>query len=521
MDEKYEIDSARYPNFAALANDSYWFRNATTVSDDTVKGAVPAIVTGLYPDHLRHTMMSGKRNNIFTFFSKSYNFNVFETYTQLCPKDLCEIRESLNNRMHLLISDLSVIYAHIILPSDISKGLPNITQDWKNFHINVNRQEKNKKDSTITSDRWEDRPAIFRKFIAAIKSSDKPLFAYLHVLLPHIPWTYLPSGERYYFDVEGFYGVPGVNSNEMWGSDPWPVIQGWQRHLIQLEYVDKLMGLLIQKLKDEGMYDRSVIVVTADHGVAFVPDNSRRMLTEENVHEIASIPLFMKAPNQEKRIISDRNVETIDILPTIANMLKTKYPGKMDGASALDESKPERKHKILFKQNRRDISERVTFTEPAFKGKFDVVDRKVSLFGSGTRNNKLYTFGPYQELIGKGVNNINVSVRNIDTCNVILSTNIASVDVAKTSSPLTVTGQVQMPGTEETGNLILAISINDTISAVTKAHANSTDSNSFLAFVSEQFLQDGSIKIGIYAVQGPTDNPKLYECNIATDAHSR
>ena len=42
MDEKRQIDPVRYPNFAALADDGYWFRNATTVTDYTVQ-AVPAI----------------------------------------------------------------------------------------------------------------------------------------------------------------------------------------------------------------------------------------------------------------------------------------------------------------------------------------------------------------------------------------------------------------------------------------------------------------------------------------------
>ena len=43
------IDAARYPNFARLATDATWYRNATTVADYTER-AVPALLTGDRPD---------------------------------------------------------------------------------------------------------------------------------------------------------------------------------------------------------------------------------------------------------------------------------------------------------------------------------------------------------------------------------------------------------------------------------------------------------------------------------------
>ena len=42
------IDSGRYPNFAALADDSTWFKNAYTAYDSTTK-AVPLILDGIAP----------------------------------------------------------------------------------------------------------------------------------------------------------------------------------------------------------------------------------------------------------------------------------------------------------------------------------------------------------------------------------------------------------------------------------------------------------------------------------------
>ena len=43
LDENKEIDPVRYPNFAALARDSWWFPRATTVWTETTSGvATPA-----------------------------------------------------------------------------------------------------------------------------------------------------------------------------------------------------------------------------------------------------------------------------------------------------------------------------------------------------------------------------------------------------------------------------------------------------------------------------------------------
>ena len=48
MNERGEIDESRFPQFARLAKNSTWYRNATTVSPRT-DIAVPAILSGQYP----------------------------------------------------------------------------------------------------------------------------------------------------------------------------------------------------------------------------------------------------------------------------------------------------------------------------------------------------------------------------------------------------------------------------------------------------------------------------------------
>ena len=73
----------------------------------------------------------------------------------------------------------------------------------------------------------------------------------MHVLLPHHPWRYLPSGRTY---GESEPPIPGLRDN-VWNGDGEAVDQGWQRHLLQVGYVDRELGVLMTKLRATGLYE--------------------------------------------------------------------------------------------------------------------------------------------------------------------------------------------------------------------------------------------------------------------------
>ena len=87
-------------------------------------------------------------------------------------------------------------------------------------------------------------------------------------------------------------------------------------------------------LRRSGQYDRSLVVVMADHGVSFTPGSPHRAVRASNLPEIASIPLFIKGPGQRRGRVVNTNVRSIDVLPTIAARLGTHLPWSTDGRSA-------------------------------------------------------------------------------------------------------------------------------------------------------------------------------------------
>ena len=126
------MTGARYPNFARLADDATWFRNASTVSSQTLY-AVPAIVTGRYPVE-PHAVPTRRYypNSLFTMLSESYQMAVFGRFIQLCP-DTCTYDLEVHDSLWDLTADLAVVYFHIIAPESLATRLPPIVGDWRGF----------------------------------------------------------------------------------------------------------------------------------------------------------------------------------------------------------------------------------------------------------------------------------------------------------------------------------------------------------------------------------------------------
>jgi len=490
MDEHRQVDPIRYPNFAALAREATWFRNATTLAEAT-EYAVPAILTGNYPDR-RLPIAADHPNNLFTLLGGTYDLKVFETITQLCPDQLCNSsasRVSFFKRMESLLSDVSIVYLHILLPQALTAGLPPIEGTWKDFATHSNGTEI---DIKVKAGKWEkhDQAALFETFVESIHFTQEPTLFFLHVGLPHVPWKYLPSG-RWYGPVDLSIFPHGV-VKDTWSDDEWETIQGFQRYLLQVGFVDKLLGKLVAKLRTVNLYDQSIVVITADHGVSFRPTGKRRPLTKSNYQDILPVPLFVKAPDQHKAVVSDRNVETIDILPTIADILGIPLPWPVDGCSALDRSAPMRMEKIAFN----DAFERFVF-DSSLEAKYVSLERKLSLFGSGTKPEGLFRIGPHNELVGSRT----IDVKAVQTGDYIVRldwpTAFDNVNPEAAFVPAHITGRVLLR--ENGGPLNLAVAVNSVIRAVTRTYREG-DEWRFTAMIPDIAFRSGKNDVEVFVV---------------------
>ncbi len=366
MDSRGKIDAGRFPHFAALAGESYWFPNATTVSEGTLL-SLPAILDGLYPTPERPRLPNFRDHprSLFTLLEGSHELHVYENITQLAPPgQRLQVGLDAQRRLEprLFLGDLALLYAHLALPLDLARHLPPVTESWKGFGALGEAGEGGEAQrwESFQAD-WAERRQQFERFLAAIQLAERPGFYFLHSMLPHASWKYLPDGRLYtVYEKPGVRGVLGPNDRgkdvNWWLNDPWIVLQGHQRHLLQVGFVDTLLGQLVARLREIGIYDECLLVVTSDHGTAFLPDDSRREITESNYPAILSIPLLIKAPGQREGRMIERNVESIDILPTVAELLGVSLPWTVDGRSAVAEQWPERTRITAFADKGRKFS---------------------------------------------------------------------------------------------------------------------------------------------------------------------
>ena len=341
------IDAGRYPSFAGLARTATWYRGATAVHDSTAL-AVPAMLDGRYPKRGLRSDVISHPVNLFTLLAHSYEVNASEEATGLCPTSLCKPLEG-----------------------------------------------------TALSHLGGGKVRRFREFVRSIQPRERPTLWFKHVLLPHVPWQFYPSGRHYRRHAPE--PIDGLNGPEGFG-DPWLVKVSYQRHLLQLGLADRLLGELLGRVRRLGLFRDALVLVVADHGIGFHVGVERRTVTQENVEDLAPVPLLVKLPGQRRGRISDAHVETIDVLPTILDVARVRTTHEMDGRSLLRpvSSQADRVrifHRVGTRLN--TIGGEYSF-DPAevARRRQAAVRRKLALFGSGS-DLGLFRIGPHPELVGR------------------------------------------------------------------------------------------------------------------------
>ena len=131
---------------------------------------------------------------------------------------------------------------------------------------------------------------------------------------------------------------------------PWVANLERQRHLLQAGYTDRLVGQILEQLDAVDVYDDAAVVVTSDHGIAFQADENRRLPIPEALPEIMWTPLIVKAPGQSEPRVDDTNVQSIDVVPTIADLIGVDIPWSVDGLAAGSDAQLARDDQKLFRR---------------------------------------------------------------------------------------------------------------------------------------------------------------------------
>lgn len=159
-----------------------------------------------------------------------------------------------------------------------------------------------------------------------VQKDDKPFFVFINYMDAHEP--YLPPTP---FDTL-YPGKDEKFTSDYYRSMEKEVMQlkrkateNERNHLISqydggIAYIDLHIGKLIGKLKELSLYENTLIIITSDHGETFGERNlvgHGVSVYQDQIH----IPLIIKYPNIDKADVVDELVSSIDIMPTILEVL--------------------------------------------------------------------------------------------------------------------------------------------------------------------------------------------------------
>ena len=479
QDSEGGLDVLRYPGFAEIARNADYFPNALTV-DYRTDISVPSIVSGTLRTADKRGLATGE--NIIELF-QNWGGGV-RAQSSVLPADLMYERQT---NLYSFGSDIVTLYLHIILHQDwIENKIGVIPATWKNFGI---FHEIDDEPGDVSSEPL-DMFSNWREELT--KNPEDKQFSFLHVEFPHAPYTTSATGRsqengevfrRQLFTFETIEAQqPFLNV-------------AYHNYLQQSSYADLLLQRLIRELKETGLYDKSLIIVTADHGVSYKVSglNRRIPLNKDSWRNIVSVPLIVKYPFQETGSVDDSFVTTLDIAPTILDVTAIDPLWELAGESL----------KTLGTKSKTNSVE----LTPGFE---DYFDDALALFKEG-RVVKSSLFG-----VGSPVSEVAVNYTDNPIYSVLLNTDVSASSVQELSdlraiwggalkpSELTQFGRIYL-GSEPTDGKVIAAVVNKQIQSVFASGTVGGESGKFAFSLPEAESIPDEFAATLYEVEAGED----------------
>ena len=179
---------------------------------------------------------------------------------------------------------------------------------------------------------------ISLKILQKLLEKKKPFFLFLHYWDPHAPYK------------------PPCPFNRLFWKKDFPENESLLDFMIsqydgEIAYCDNEVGRLLEFLSDNGLFDKTIIIVTADHGENLMEHGN--YMGHRGLYDcITRIPLIIRFPNKEYKGVIDSFAQHIDITPTILAMIDAKIPSTVNGISLINVIENKKKVKeVLMVEN--------------------------------------------------------------------------------------------------------------------------------------------------------------------------
>ena len=198
------------------------------------------------------------------------------------------------------------------------------------------------------------------ELIDKFKDMDKPFFLGVGFVRPHVPFV---APKKYYHPypfnnmvlpekVPGDWDdipKPGINykTSKNMQMDILKQKKSVSGYYASVAYMDAMVGIVLNKLKETGLDKNTIVIFTSDHGYHL---GEHDFWAKVSLHdESVKVPLIIKAPGK-KQAVSKSFVELVDLYPTLSKMCGLPVPERLQGkdiAPILDNPETQVKEAIL------------------------------------------------------------------------------------------------------------------------------------------------------------------------------
>ena len=477
------INAERYPGFAALARESTWYRNNVAESNFTHQ-AVPAILASAVPQQEGGPFLTQYPKNVFTLFAGKTSVGGIEPVTSLCPKSVCSGTDEVNalfefSRFKSFMRDASYVYGQRVLPPVLRKYVPSIEGTWGGFGAVANKFKEQFDVGALSQ-----VDAIANGTRALVEDSQSRVQV-VHALAPHAPWRITPDDRVAPLS-------PSISTSNPESEDG--VRDTYQTFLYQVAAADNAIADVMSQLKKSGKWDKTMLVVTADHGISFVPTLPQRhtdFTEKETISDIYRIPTFIKYPQQSQAVVSDCAMSNLDLLPTIIETTGTKTSWVFGGKSVAQSCPANRVREVVSATGETNV----------MSGGFEEVLERVAYYADVVTNEgpnrRVAAIGSSASLIGSRIasSDQNTSVSSWTVNQKKSFTNVSDQRGAKV--PSLVTGNVRLSAPLEVGTEGI-IAINGVAAGVIGELSGARDVVPYTAILDYTLLTPGDHSVELF-----------------------
>lgn len=177
------------------------------------------------------------------------------------------------------------------------------------------------------------------------RDKEKPFFMFISQLEPHHQNDH-HTFEGYKQTIDDYKDYPLPDDLTFLKGDYKEMYPDYMSAINRLDYN---VGKLVDKLKEQGIYDDTIIVYTSDHGSHF---KTRNLEYKRSCHESAThTPLIIKGGKFEGGKSDERLTSLIDIPPTLLSMAGIDIPKQYMGIDLAEQiDNPENRRQCVFMQ---------------------------------------------------------------------------------------------------------------------------------------------------------------------------